>query len=315
MMKHSLCLFCFVLLVAGIVCLQSTQVCATGEMILDSRGWNFYPLEFGHLVVTGEVEEIRADQIPRGDLFMDPPEVPERLRSTPINVQRVRLRVFEVLRGDLGGRTELTLVVPSFNDSRYAVGDTVALGLCYHPVLHEYYLQSRFGKYVRRDSAWLCSVPPGERKLSDPELRAMVAATDIEHVTRDAELILVGRVRASRETKESFEGEVAVVRRVSFDVLRILKGEAIGDTVSVAMIRAGSYVPAWRKTVPGEFKPGETWYLYLKRGEIGWYPFAGSNGMLLLQDNHLVYDERGFRIEYWRSKAEVDRLAGAGARK
>ncbi len=282
------------------------------EMIIDSRGWNFYPLEFSELVVIGEVSRVHLEKVSQADLWMDPPEVAARTRDIYTSATRIELSVREVLRGAAGPNLDALIVM--FNDDYrcdYEVGATVLLCLNWHPRLQAYYLQSSYGKYLYRDSNWVCDVPSnGRRMLTDHEVRQMIAATSIGQVTKDAELIVVGDVvSVQRKNVTIDDGARVNLTTLVLRVREIRKGSYKDSEIAMNMISGGRYWPAWRKLVPRRFEVGETWYAYLKKDIHGWFPFAGSNGLLLLHDGQLIYEVRGSRVPYWRDTATVDRLA------
>ncbi|HEX5131343.1 MAG TPA: hypothetical protein VFX92_02520 [Candidatus Krumholzibacteria bacterium] len=300
----------FALVILGVISLESA--CA-GEITIDARGWNYYPLEFSQLVVVGVIVDVRDEEVLGTDLRM----VPLGTTAAPLHVRakRVTLDIQEVWRGRAPSGGSLSVLVAMFDkdfNTPYPVGETVLMGLNWHPRLQTYYLKSTYGKYLSRSGAWVCEVPSAAaRVFDDKAMRQIVSATDIEHVTAAAEVIVVGRVKRAEETKTTVQdGSVCMMMSVTLEDVRGIKGKVADNEIQFRFITKGTFWSSERKETPRVFEPGQTWYAYLKRGDSGWYPFAGSNGLFLVDGERLTYEAFGLRMDYWRSRDVVDRIAG-----
>jgi hypothetical protein len=296
--------------IALVLCLLLQLPTPAEGIILDPRGWNYEPLEFYELVVTGTIVNVRSDRVSLSDLWMDPPETAIHTKDRYSRVKYVTLDVRDVLRGP--ALSEVTIMVAMFTeqyDTEYREGETVLLCANYHLVLETYYLQSSYGKYVYRDGQWVCEIPfGGSLSLTNEVVREMIDDMSITNVAAEAELVVVGEV-TSIETEEirAADGSPATVTILKLRIQEVRKGTYEPGEVTIRMISAGLYWPAWRRHVPYRYQleVGQQWYAYLKRDESGWYPFAGSNGMFLVRNEQLYYDAR---VPLWHSKQVVDRL-------
>jgi hypothetical protein len=183
-----------------------------------------------------------------------------------------------------------------------------------HPRLGMYYHSGCYGRYVRKADSWRSGpTPRGDRAFADSALRQKVAEVSIDRVTEQADLVFVGTVESmSESTFSGPDGSTAAQLTVMFAVDEVRKGVSTATQVPVAMLTAGMYLPAWRKHVPNGFEVGQRWLCFLKKNEVGWYPFAGSNGLLRVEADQLIYDNRD---PLWHTKAAVDQtLRGAGER-
>ena len=136
-----------------------------------------------------------------------------------------------------------------------------------------------------------------------------------ERVAADAELVLIGTVESVRKSDmigpDSSWAEQVVL---SMKVEKVRKGHFEDQTIDIVMLTRGFYLPAWRKPVPTDYSVGQRWLCFVKRNEVGWYPFAGSNGLFRIQESQLVYDDT---VPFWHDMKEVDHMiqsADAGNR-
>jgi len=272
--------------------------------------WDFTPLLYYELVVTGQIISVNSGDVSDADLSWASPELDARLSKYCTSVKYVTLNVTSVLRGPLVSDVTIVVPLPMFEksyDTRYVQGDTVLMSAIYHSRLKSYYLKDPYGKYTFRNGEWVCeNTSRGTRTFSDEILRAKVKDMEIANVTKEAELIVIGTVKSHK--KEKIFGEdstVAILVTVTLEVAEIKKGPVDGEEIAVNMITSGFYTPAWRTHVPKQMAVGQKWLAFLKRNEFGWYPFAGTNGLLRIEGEELIYDER---VPFWHTKQEIDRL-------
>ena len=310
-MKHSITSLGPVkyLAIVAILPLCADPGLAGSEVIRDPSAWDYAPLQYYDIVVRGTVRDVSADEVSRNALWT---QAAKTDRMTP--VRRVTLDVLDVLRGPSVAAV-WTFIVPfpymQGYDTRYVHGQEVLIGAMYHPGLESYYLKSYYGKYVRRGEDWVCEdTPRGTRKFTDAELREKIRAVEPRSVVYDAELIVVGTVDSSAaEVITGSDSSAAEILRVQMRVDAIRKGHYEGGSIVVAMYQGGLYLPAWAKHAPDCFKPGEKWLCFLKKGDVGWYPFAGSNGLLRVTEEGLEYDRR---VPYWHDATRIDELISEG---
>ncbi len=300
---------CLVITIAFLV-LRSASPPPADSSSLVRKEWNFDPLLYYELVVKGQIIQVRSGDVSSNDLFSLAAEWDTKRPQFRTQVKYVTLNVSHVLRGP--AVTDVTIVVPlpmflKEYDTRYVVGDTVLLCAIYHRRLGSYYLKDPHGKYIFRNGEWVCEgIPEGTRAFSDEALRAKVKEMDIETVTKDAELIVIGTVTSYTKERIAVEDSIkATLVTVNLQVDEVKKGVLDGDEVVVKMIPRGAYWPAWRKPVPKQMAVGQKWLAFLKRNEFGWYPFAGTNGLLRAEGEELIYDER---VPFWHTKQEIEQL-------
>jgi len=105
--------------------------------------------------------------------------------------------------------------------------------------------------------------------------------------------------------EQTEEGITKRIIRTRLDVYDVLKGTVEESSISISTIRKGFYSPEWRMRVP-DLKIGEEWILFLKSAdEPGYYPFAGVNGLFLVEGDDL-YRNNNSRILLHISPEELE---------
>ncbi len=115
----------------------------------------------------------------------------------------------------------------------------------------------------------------------------------IDFLAREADAIVRGMVLDAWNEDEGTEtGQTMHVRNVELQLSAVMKGTLEGDVFTFQMLPYVNYRPPWHKLV-SVVSPGEEWIVFLKWiPEIGYYPFAGKNGMFKVEDGHLIRDNR-----------------------
>jgi len=293
------------LAIVAILPLCADPVLGGSEVIRDPSAWNYAPLQYYDIVVHGTVREVTADEVSTNALWT---QASKTDRMTP--VRRVTVDVLDVPRGP-SVAAAWTFIVPFTHsqgyDTPYVPGQEVLIAAMYHPGLQGYYLKSYYGRYVRRGEDWVCEeTPRGTRTFTDAELREKIRVVEPARVVSDAELIVVGTVDSSAvEVIIGSDSSSAEILRVQMRVDEIRKGHYESGSIAVAMYQGGLYLPAWAKHAPDRFNPGEKWLCFLKKGDAGWYPFAGTNGLLQMTNEGLIYDRR---VQYWHDATRIAQL-------
>jgi hypothetical protein len=256
-------------------------------------------------------------KIGAADLSMYPPDLRASVGNPKISVVSVTMNVTEVLRGAPSAPVDSFLAMGDIFESlgAYANGVEVLVCMKYHPVLRTYCQGSSYGIYRRVASGWRSlETARGRRTFADAEIRSKIDSMDIDHVASEAELIVEGTIDAVAES-EFFgpDSSSAGMVTVTLKVASVEKGSFAGDAVVVKTLVNGMYLPEWRKHVPQFYTVGQHWLCFLKKNEVGWYPFAGTNGLLRIEDDGFVYDER---VPFWYSRERVAKaIADARAAK
>jgi hypothetical protein len=276
---------------------------ASTEIVRDPKSWDFAPLQYGDIVVHGTIVSMRDSTISSSDFWMD------RLgfeRQMPIRL--VDVSVTETWRGPNPGPVLTIFLWDQEAWSSFYIGWQYLICAKVHPKIRRYYGGSSYGSYLMADSArWKSRVTArGQRTFTDAELRAKVSEMSIERVAHEATLVFSGSVIDS-DTSDFFCSDSSQAEQVTlhFKVEEIKKGSLEADSVSVFMLTRGLCLPSWRKHVPRGFAIGQDWLCFLQRGEHGWYPFAGANGMFQIVGDSLVYDDN---VPFWYSRSTVEKL-------
>jgi hypothetical protein len=294
------------LVVCILITLTAPAVFATSEVGRGPKSWDFAPLLYYDRVVRGTVVSSSLTAVSGNDLGMYPPDLRAKVGDMKITVVRVALDVSEVLRGPSSAAADTFLATGDIAESLDAYSEGVEVLVCmkYHPLLRTYYQGSSYGVYMRAGSDW-CSLQTahGHRIFGDEEIRAKIASMDIDHVASDAELVVEGIVEALAES-EIFgpDSSRAGIVALTFKVASVKKGTFADDTVVVKAIINGFYLPVSSTHVPRSFAVGQRWLCFLKKNELGWFPFAGTNGLLRIEGDGFIYDER---VPFWCSREQV----------
>ena len=286
--------------------LTASIALGTSEIVRDPKSWDFAPLLYSDRIVRATVVSVSLIEVPSSDLWMDPPELRAQLGERKVPVLQAAVRVREVLRGPMTTPegNDTLLVWDNAIEVVLPIGREVLLCEYFHRDLKAYYQAGSYGRYVRKGKQWLSEqTARGQRRFSDEEIRAKIASMDIDHVASDAELIVEGIVESFAES--DFVGpdsSVAGMITITFKVASVEKGTLADDVIVVKTLVNGLYLPEWRKHVPESYAVGQRWLCFLKKNDVGWYPFAGTNGLLRIEHDGLVYDER---VPFWYSREQV----------
>lgn len=154
----------------------------------------------------------------------------------------------------------------------------------------------------------------GTRAFSDEQLRAKIRSVDIAQVAADADLVIEGSL-VSYGFSEIVGPDSSSAELGTFEmrVERVLKGDYTAPAITVVAITSGLYSPPWRAHVPPPpvYAAGQRWLCFLKRNDIGWYPFAGTNGFLRVTEAGCLYDER---VAFWHSVGDMEKAIDEAAK-
>jgi hypothetical protein len=273
-------------------------------------------MQYADLVVEGEVSGISRVTVPSRDFFMSVPHGPD------LSMALIEFSVKKVLIGDWDAESVPVAGFVSFAGEYHfdlEEGDAYILALKKHHgggglfESTKFILRSDASKFLIRDGSFIRGSkknPMQEGKLSDlyVAIRAIREQRSIKNIAREADIIARGTVTGISEENDAPSGEDDT--KFHYVKLRIhswIKGRIEGDVLTVGMIKEGLYRPPWRTKVP-DMHEGEEWYVFAKwNDEIGYYPFAGVNGLFriegdrIIRDNlntiYLTFDPEGFEKE------------------
>jgi hypothetical protein len=251
-------------------------------------------------VVEGTVESIDKENVFPNDL------TPGLGGKNKMPMARVKFNVSRVLIGDLD-KYQITVV--GMDACRKGYGFDLEVGDRY--ILALYYSNrgsfNKGGTYPLRgdDSRFLII---GDRWFRGRKDKFMSTGTltdlyrvieeinrmrSVDTLSREADLIVRGTVLDAWNEDEGTEtGETMNVRHVELKLSAVMKGALEKDAFTFQMLPYVNYRPSWYKLVSA-INPEEEWIVFLKWiPEIGYYPFAGKNGMFKVEEDHLIRDNR-----------------------
>jgi hypothetical protein len=288
--------------VSLLVILPSSLAFAGIEVVRDPKSWDYAPLLYADRIVRGTIESTAVVGIPDTVLY---PELAIHFQGWKISVLRVTMRVNEVLRGAVlpPGEEHVLIVFQPWN-ALYFAGSEMIVCEHYHAGLKAYYQAGQYGRYIRKRKNWVSEeTPRGHRSFSDADMRAKIASMDLEHVASEAELVIDGDIDSVAWSEfygpDSSSAQFVALR---FKLRSVDKGTYAADEIEVRALGEGMYLPEWRKHIPRSFQVSQRWICFLRKNEIGWYPFAGTNGLFRVDGDSLIYDER---VNYWHSPDQV----------
>jgi hypothetical protein len=255
------------------------------------------PFVYSDLVVEGVIEEISKVTVPIADYLPG-------IAGRDIPMAIMKFRIDKVLIGYQPTRyvsiVANVLTSPSVYHFDFTEGERYILCL-YLPAkgkLFEsgkYLVRSDTERFLLKETRWIQGAKSNQ--LADGKLEELYDVIEkvrrdrsIEHLTKEAELIVRGVVLESWEISEqNDEGIIDKdITRTRFAVRSVLKGTFEESSIIISTIGEGFYTPSWRKRVP-DMNIGEEWILFLKSAEEpGYYPFAGVNGLFMVEGHDLL---------------------------
>ncbi len=279
-------------------------VTGTARSSTRASGLSYYdPLLYTQLIVRGTIEDTQLEDIRRGDWGSTPRGLEDGRRT----IRVLRFRIREVLKGVFNqNHISVAMSLGGLDTGSLMVGDERILCLHFKKSLKggSYFLRSGGGIFAPSTGGrWIRQ--RGAEAFSLSELRARIGTGKMEHVVREAEIIAVGTIKSrNMSPMTSPNNERLDVIEYTLQIEQLLKGN-VRDQVTFKTIEKGLYSPDWRVFVPAGMKPGERWYVFLKKGTVGYYPFAGTNGLLKIEGQNLIYNNQ---MEYHYKKGELDKL-------
>lgn len=298
--------FCFVVAIllvsADSIFAQSKSSDPNNGRAWDAADWDYRPLHSADLIVRGSITSVADKDIASGDFWMQSPG-----SGVTDHVATVTLHVEEVLRGSASSASDVTFLVyrdPAETRIVYSPGDQMIVCLYFHPRLNMYYQTSTYSRYQERGTRWASGASEAsERVFDEGELRKKIAEVSIDAVASDAALVVIGRVESVKHSGlVGPDGSSAEVVTLGLRVQEVQKGDVSEELIPISFIIRGAYRPSWRRDVPREYSVGQTWWCFLRKNDLGWYPFAGSNGLFQSKNGKLIY---AGRVEYWNDGARI----------
>jgi hypothetical protein len=234
-------------------------------------------------------------------------------------ITNLKLRVIEVLSGSWDEDVLWAVAPGGFPGDPphaglgfsydYSIGDTTVICFMYNRSLKggSYTVRTDKGRFVFRNGLGICQ-HAGSRNLTLGQIRETVEAGQLKSVIEEADVIGIGTVTQIREPVDRTDsGMDKQIEHVEVKVSSLIKGEIKDDVVTFKMIRKGFYDPPWRENVPN-IKRKQKLFFFLKKGNVGFYPFAGSNGLFRVDGEALLYNDR---MKYGMKVVELERKVRA----
>ncbi len=256
------------------------------------------------LIVQGVVTSVGSDEVPQDSLFG------QKQPGKNFPVTTIEVAVDKVLKGKWDARTITAILTgdPGTGLFHYGVtydyeaGDNVVLCLHYDARIMggAFRLWGDAGSFVKRGDRWISR---GERSRE-----VSLAAIDREAQTvtpgrmvDGADAVVLGTVESvSRREFDCGFPILCIADYVTVRVEQSWKGPEVGESILVRALRRGSNLP-WYAPVP-MLRTGEPYLMFLRRDDVGFYPFVGFNGFLRVDGEELIMNGH---VPYALSRSKV----------
>lgn len=276
--------------------------------------------QYADLVAEGVIENIEKVTVSWADIH---PELSEH----DVSISIMDFRVDAVLVGYQKAKHievvayNLTTSAPSHFD--FNEGDKYILSLK-RPTTgklfeaERYLVRSDYAKFHINGSKWIQgekSNPMAEGQLKELYgiLENIQRERSIEQLAEKAEFIVRGKILDVWDSNEkTAKGRDKHITRVKLTVQSVMKGAIDSGSIIVSMIGRGGYQPSWRASVPANMQVGEEWIMFLKSAEEpGFYPFAGVNGLFLVEGDLLIRNNNSRIILHFSPEQLVSQVKQA----
>jgi hypothetical protein len=232
-------------------------------------------------------------------------------------ITNLKLKVIEVLIGNWEEEYLWAVVPGGFPGSgpnmnityNYSIGDTTVISFRFNKYMKggSYTVVNDDGRFIFRNGVGICQHSKCEN-LTINKIRKITNTAAIKEVIKESDIIIIGMILGISKPKDYYSPKIVTESSTLVDHVRIkveeeMKGYIEKDTITIRMMRMGTFLPNWKIWTP-KLYAGERWYFFLKKGEIGYFPFAGSNGLFKIEDNKLI---KNGRVVYSLNKAQLQK--------
>jgi hypothetical protein len=244
---------------------------------------------YSELVVHGVIVSLGSEMVPYDSLFV----IKKPGREFPVTVIGVRIQ--EVLKGAWpDGEIRAVLTgdpkvggVHMGVSYDYEVGEEVILCLHYEEKIMGgvYRLWGDAGSFVMRGGEWMTR-GDDPKVLCWSSIIEQACATDPARMVADADAVVLGTVETIKRQKVGSASMSGTADCAAVRVKEAWKGASTGQAILVRAIRHGTNL-SWYAPVPS-LAAGESYLMFLKRDDVGFYPFVGFNGFLKVEGEQLI---------------------------
>jgi hypothetical protein len=261
------------------------------------------PVEYGDLVVSGILEDIHVDDYPLGDFGWPNPGNDD----SGVALSVLEIAIDDVIRG--GAKTDRVKIFGHAGLARMlSPGERLLICAYFNEKALEngaYYLRDPRGVFMWSDDTWT-RLTNGQR-VTPQAVRDQVSNSHAASLVHKADAIVIGRVIDSVvERGVAADGKRLNQVNWTLHIESTLKGDIEEEELVVMSGMDGSVEGKWQVPMPSHFDDGEDWLLFLIRTEIGYFPFAGRNGVLRVRGEDLLYD---VGLSFSLKKSELSKLA------
>ena len=256
------------------------------------------PLIYAHVVVDCTIESVRKEVVTLSQVL----DLPSPESDRKIGILIAKLSNTIVLRGH-GVPQEVEIATEL--RPRELVGQRLLLCCYWKPKLGMFTVPFERFAFRRDGSRWISMrtdvTSTGEPAgITQEELEVRIRNVELPNLTREADVIVVGKVVAVLDTiiTDASTGRFRA-QRIDMEVSDVLKGVGTSKLLSFFVAR-GINPPVWRTATPASFRVGETWLALLDRFEGVLCPASGLNGLLLFTGDKVMYDRS---VEYSSSRS------------
>ena len=225
-----------------------------------------------------------------------PPEVTARSKDNYIKLTKVDLSVAGVLKA-YDNPDSLTFYFRQWvRAPRLLRKDAnVVVGVYWNEDFLEgnYEIHATEGIYIQDGEEWVSQGEvKGGRRHTLAKLREIIDSVDIEHISKEADAVFIGRVLAVKDS--IYRGklpEYGSLREIRLRVERPVEGTAPNE-VTVMTVAKGTYWPDWQYIMPKHIAVGDVYYVFFKEDEGISYVLGGVNGFYKIAGDQLLYNDQ-----------------------
>ena len=248
---------------------------------------------YSDLIVRGETISVEDATVPWDN------NLPPTGREGKFGVTLIGVKIREIIKGTYPD-AEIRAVLYGnhrFDNLRntydYRLGEEVIFCLRYDACVMGgvYILGGDQFSIVKRGKVWMPR--DGSDKGNIPkEIAYYVRLTEPRQMASDADAVVMGSIEAVDPRRE-FDCGFDFMCKADYAIVRVTtawKGASAGEEILVRALWIGAANLDWYAPVP-PLAVGQTYLMFLKRDDVGFYPFIGFNGFLEVNGERLLANQ------------------------